>query len=298
MGTRTSAVRFVTVCAAALLPSLTLARAEEPSSQPVPEQQTRQLWDDAFANSRPPAAKPARRPRPAPAPTANDAFVGVTVWKLEPAAATEASRAVAISSAPNESWLAHRVELGAGFPEGQRVRLSFEASCRGFLYVIDREKYADGSFGEPYLIFPTLRTRQGNNEVQAGRVVEIPDLTDHPPFFTMKRARRDQVGEVLTVLITPTPLAGLAIGRSPLHLSGEQVREWETRWSTPTRQLELKGGAGRPYTRVEKEAAESESRLLTQEDPLPQTMFRVSSKPGDPLLVAVPLAVTKASAPR
>jgi len=298
MGTRTSAVRFeVLFCGAAILLSVPPAKAEVPSLQPAPEQQTRQLWDDAFTSTRPPAAKPVRRPRPAHASPANEAFVGVTVWRLE-AAAPESSRAVAITSAPNESWLAHRVELGSGLPEGQRVRLSFEASCKGFLYVIDREQYTDGVFGEPYLIFPTLRTRQGNNEVQAGRVVEIPDLSDHPPFFTMKRARRDQVGEVLTVLITPTPLAGLVIGRSPLHLSGDQVRDWEARWTTPTRQLELKGGAGRPYTPEEKNAAESDSRLLTQEDPLPQTMFRVSSKPGDPVLVAVPLTMTKLSLPR
>jgi hypothetical protein len=268
------------------------AIAQEPSA--APDQKTRQLWDDSFTQGRPPAAKPTVRRRPAPspgAPAANDAFVGVTVWRLDPAA--DASRAVAIRSAPGESWEAHRVEVGAAFSEGQRVRLSFEASRKGYLYVIDREQYADGSFGEPYLIFPTLRLRQGNNEVRAGRVVEIPDLADHPPFFTMRRGRSDQVGEVLTVLVTSAPLPGLAIARNPLLLSREQIEEWEKKWSAPTKKLELAGGAGRPYTTAEKEAGENEARLLTQDDPLPQTLYRVSSKPEEPVLVAVPLNMTK-----
>lgn len=278
------------VCGATIM-GVSVARAEEPS--PPPDQRTRQLWDDSFTQSRPPAAKPAaRRPaRPSAPPAANEAFVGVTVWRLQPAAAADASRAVAIRSGPNETWLAHRVEVGAGFSEGQRVRLTLEASRQGYLYVIDREQFADGTFGEPYLIFPTLRLRQGNNEVRTGRVVEIPDLTDQPPFFTMKRGRRDQVGEVLTVLITSAALPGLQIGRNPLLLSKEQVQEWEKKWSAPTKQLELAGGAGRPYTRAEKEAGESQERLLTQEDPLPQTLYRVASKPEEPVMVAVPLSL-------
>jgi hypothetical protein len=265
------------------------AFADEPL--PQADQRTRQLWDDAFAQGRPPAARP--RQRPSRAAADNGAFVGVTVWRLEPSAATDSSRAVAIRSGPSETWLAHRVEVGTGFSEGQRVRLSLEASRKGYLYVIDREQYADGSFGEPYLIFPTLRIRQGNNDVRAGCVVEIPDLGDHPPFFTMKRGRKDQVGEVLTVLVTAAPLGGLEIGRNPLLLSKEQVREWETKWSAPTKQLEFAGGAGRPYTRAEKEAGENQDRLLTQEDPLPQTLFRVASKAEEPILVAVPLSMRK-----
>jgi hypothetical protein len=183
------------------------------------------------------------------------------------------------------------VEIGAGVAEGTRVRLSVEASRKGYLYVIDREQLADGTLGEPTLIFPTLRIRDGNNEVRSGRVVEIPDLGDRPPFFTMKRSRGDHTGEVLTVLVTPSPIPGLQIGRAPIVLSREQVQEWEKKWSAPTKKLELAGGAGRPYTKAEKDAAENQTRLLTQEDPLPQTMFQVTSKPENALLVAVPLKI-------
>lgn len=270
------------------------ARAQQAPSPP--ELATRQLWDDSFAQSRPAAKRPLRRtpaPRREPAtPSAaasTEAFVGVTIWRLQPAP-PDAVRSAPIQSSPEEGWHAHRVELGAAFSEGQRVRLSLEASRTGYLYVIDREQYADGSFGEPYLIFPTLRLRQGNNEVRAGRVVEVPDLADHPPFFTIKRGRADQVAEVLSVLVTPTPLEGVTLGSNPLRLSNAQVEAWEKSWGAPTKALELPGGAGRPYTAAEREAGGSASRLLTQEDPLPQTLFRVESKPGQPMLVAVPLS--------
>jgi len=294
----------VILCGAALFvcPEETQGAQSDESSAPSPSDlKTRQLWDDAFAQGRPSAPTPVKRPqRPTAtggaahatgAPAAGEAFVGVTVWRLDPAGATDGSRAVAIRPNSGEAWLAHRVEMGAGFAQGQRVRLSFESSRKGFLYVIDRERYADGSFGEPYLIFPTLRLRQGANAVVAGRVVEIPDLGDRPPFFTMRRSRRDQVGEVLTVLVTPAPLAELQIGRDALRVPAERVREWETRWSAPTKQLELAGGAGRPYTAQERDAGQDQERLLTQVDPLPQTLFRVASRPEAPVLVAVPLSL-------
>ena len=56
-------------------------------------------------------------------------------------------------------------------------------SDRAYLYVIDREQYADGTQGEPYLIFPTTRTRGGDNSVKAGRVMEIPSQDDNPPYL-------------------------------------------------------------------------------------------------------------------
>jgi len=296
---------------------LSAAFAQEPSGESAEDGKTRQLWNESFTQSRPQAAQPAApapkpdapppkpaaaspkpapsRPRTASRPGAprSDSFVGVTVWRLQPASPADASRGVTVDSSPDEKWLPHRVEVGAGVAEGTRVRLSVEASRKGYLYVIDREQYADGTFGEPTLIFPTLRIRDGNNEVRSGRVVELPDFGDRPPFFTMKRSRGDHVGEVLTVLITPSPISGLQIGRAPVVLSKEQVQEWEKKWSAPTKRLELAGGAGRPYTRAEREAAESQTRLLTQEDPLPQTMYQVASKPEDALLVAVPLKIKK-----
>jgi hypothetical protein len=246
---------------------------------------TRQLWDDAFTESRPksvsPKPRPSRRPSAATAELARTgSFVGITVWRLPE------GRGVAGGQ---------RTEVDAGLQEGQRVRLSIEASQPGFLYVIDRERYADGSLGEPSLIFPTTRLRGGDNAVQPGRVIEVPDVSDTPPFFTVRRSRPDQVEERLTLLITPTPLAGIEIGRTPSKLTPEQVAEWERNWSAPARKIEAQGGAGRSYSRAELEASQNPNRLLTQEDPLPQTLYRVEARPPKVVLVQVGLKIAKGS---
>ena len=80
---------------------------------------------------------------------------------------------------------------------GRPCSLSFESARAGFLYVIDREQYADGSASEPYLIFPTSRTRGGDNRVEAGRLIEVPDQADRPNYFSVRRSRPDQVAETL-----------------------------------------------------------------------------------------------------
>ena len=53
--------------------------------------------------------------------------------------------------------------------------------------------------------------------------------------------------------------------------------------------FELSGGAGKTWTQAEQQAAANTTRLLTQEDPPPQTVYRVSVKTGEPLMVKVRL---------
>ena len=171
-----------------------------------------------------------------------------------------------------------------------KKRYSTTRARRGSsLYVIDRERYASGERGAPYLIFPTSRTRAGDNQVGAGRLIDIPGQEDQPNFFTMTRSRQDQVEEEITVLLAPTPLEGIAIGSKALALANEQVANWEKQWSRKTEVFELTGGAGKAWTAAEQEAAGGATRLLTQEDPPPQTVYRVESRPGEPMLVKLRL---------
>jgi hypothetical protein len=106
--------------------------------------------------------------------------------------------------------------------------------------VVDREQYADGTLGEPYLIFPTTRTRGGENQVAAGRLIEIPGQEDRPNFFRLRQSRSDQVGEALLVIVTPQPIEGLSLGPKPLVLPAEQVAQWEKLWGA---QVETVQGA-------------------------------------------------------
>ena len=100
-----------------------------------------------------------------------------------------------------------------------------------------------------------------------------------------------QTAELLTLLITPEPLPGIKLSEEPVELAAATVAEWEQKWGAPAERLELVGGAGRAYTKAEK-AAGSGGRL-TSADPMPQTIYRVSTKPGNPMLITVPLRIVR-----
>ena len=141
------------------------------------------------------------------------------------------------------------------------------------------------------LIFPTLRTRGGDNRVLPGRLIDIPAQEDQYSYFTAQPAgnRRDQTAEVLTVILTPQQLP-LNIGDQPLRILQSQISEWEKLWGGVAETLELVGGAGRAWTNEEKLAGSANGRQLTQAGPPPQTVYRVAArKIGGPLLVTVPL---------
>jgi hypothetical protein len=184
-----------------------------------------------------------------------------------------------------------RTSSGSSFIPGASVRLSVEVPRAGFLYVIDREKYRDDRFGDPYLIFPTKRTNGGDNSVSPGRLVEIPSRDDQPPFFVLA-AKPGEIGELLTLIVAPKPIPELmTLHNEPLKLSRDQVNRWERQWGTQSERYEMIGGAGERRTREEKAAAERGGPPLTAGAPLPQTVFRVSKRVGDPLLINVPLLV-------
>ena len=268
-----------------------------------PQDDTRDIWDTAFLKKRPGAKGPARRVRPvrykvvgkAPAPASNSAaggaaLVGVTVWRLRPSKAADEAEVRQLLHRQGE-WTPERVGGGTPLAEGSKVQLTIESPRTGYLYVFDREKYVDNTHGEPYLIFPTLSLNGGDNKVNAGRVIEIPSSEDKPPYYTLKRSREDHIGEALTVIVSDKPLLDLAIGRGALRISAGQFDEYEKQWGATTQQLELESGAGTAMSRAEKAAAAGKEDL-TQEDLPPQTIYRVYAKPGQPLLLTIPLSIS------
>lgn len=263
---------------------------------------TRQIIPEEFVKARParkttaPAKgrqtyRPAMvRPAAQARPPADAMQLGLTVWRLRSAKAVDAgARIIVQHEADAEELIPERVEADTPMRMGERIRFSFESPQTGYLYVIDRERYADGSTGEPFLIFPTTRTRGGDNAVAPGRIIEIPGQEDRPNYFTLRQSRADQVGELLTVIVSPTPLEGVTIGSKALQISNEQVAQWEKQWGAVTEKFEMAGGAGKTWTRAEQEAGANATRQLTQDDPGPQTIYRVAVKPGAPLLVNVGL---------
>lgn len=262
------------------------------------DETTRKLWDTAFiipAANKPTASRrrPGGRYRVATpnVPVDNvapDTVVGVTIWRLRPANRSDSGeRLIVHDDNSTTEWLPERISSTTKLAQGDRLRISVEAVRSGYLYVIDREQYADGSLGEPYLIFPTTRTVGGDNSVSVGRLLEIPAQDDEPPFFTMRKSRPDHVAEVVSVLVTPAPLEGVQITDKAQKLSETQVASWEKQWGSGVGRLEM-STVGQTWTKEEKE---SRTRALTPTAPAPQLLFyRPSLKSTDSMFVKLRLS--------
>src|SRR6476620_7775463 len=212
-----------------------------------PEDATRKLWDTAFiapsSSRKTMTRRRAYRNATPNVPVNNvapETVVGVTLWRLRPANRADSGERVIVhdDNAVSE-WLPERISASTRLVQGDKLRISVETVRAGYLYVIDREQYADGTLGEPYLIFPTTRTSGGNNQVAIGRLLEIPAQDDSPPFFPMKKSRPDHVAEVLSVIVTPTPLEEVQITDKAQKLTDTQVAGWEKAWGTSVGRLEM-----------------------------------------------------------
>jgi hypothetical protein len=221
--------------------------------------------------------------------------VGVTFWKLRPEQSGETgARLLTMGEQTKEplKLVAERVELDAVFKKGDKVRISFESPRAGYLYIIDRELRKDGTLGEPYLIFPTLRTRDGDNRVGAGKVIEIPAQTDNPFYFEITPMEANYAGEMLTVLVSPTKVEGLALSDNPIKLPSALVEEWENKWEGSSTTFELDSGLGQKYTDAEKDAGIG-TRQLTHKSPSPQSVILVEARKNTAFMVSFPLRVSQ-----
>jgi hypothetical protein len=248
-----------------------------PLPQSEPEDGTRRIWNKRFREAR---ARVLARRRGKPA--ANGELLGVTIWRMGDG---------------QDKPTAERATADTLFTVGERLRFSFEAPRMGdsYLYVIDREVYADGATGDPYLIFPSQSTPEGGNVVTAGKPVYVPAQGDEYPYFTLQRARKDQTGEKLTIVLSPQPLKiPLGTPSDPIKLDRSRVARWEKQWGGRVERWEERGGAGKQLTEVEREAGKGERRLV-QGDPLPQTIYLVKTKSGATIMLDVPLQIAPVS---
>lgn len=257
---------------------------------------TRKLWDTAFTSSTKKTTNRRRAYRNATpnVPVNNvapETVVGVTLWRLRAATRNDSGeRLIVHDNNASSEWVPERIGANTRLVQGDRLRISVEAVRSGFVYVINREQYADGTFGEPYLIFPTTRTGAGDNEVAIGRLLDIPYQDDSPPFFTMRKSRADHVAEVLSVIVAPTRLEGVKITDKALKLTDEQVASWEKAWGLSVGRMEM-ATIGQPWTKAEKDAR---TRALTTSAPPPQLVFyRPSVKPSEPMFVKLRLSYRK-----
>ena len=293
------------------------------------EENSRRFWPPEFrpqattTNAKPRVGRyKSITPRPVTIAQAEPATLGVTLWlmrtpeevKKDELKQTSASGSRALSSNDeaarilikkkvgnserDQEVIPQRIQANTLLKEGQLLRLSVEVPQSGFLYVIDRERYADGKLSAPYLIYPSNPQGQ-EHAVKAGRAIELPG---GDAVFEVKLHSEEThaalAGEVLSFIVTPKPLENLPRGNadeSPIKLAETQVAAWEKQWSKNIRveQLELEKGAGQSRTTTEQAALTSKAQTLRQGDPLPQTVFRLALKRGNPFIVQLPLRIGK-----
>lgn len=243
--------------------------------------------------ARPPFSLPPRQTKSA-TPTLKSEELGVTFWRLRPLKEDDGDVPTFLVKVGDSSqkWAAERVKSSTRFQPGDRVRFTIEASRSGYLYIANREVYADGSTGDAEIIFPTLRTRSGDNDVSAGTLVEIPASTDSVPYFTIQAQRADYAGEELIVVITPNEMADIEKTLRPAPISRDRLAKWYE-WQVGEDIYDADNGEGIAYTQVEADAAQSTSRSLTREEPLPQTIYRLRIPKETPLFVLIRLDAAK-----
>ncbi len=282
------------------------AQKNKPATVVKDEESGRGIWPPTYREPKPKIVSPgvyqrasAEKNHEVAIKGRRDNTVGVTLWRLRaPKAAEqvalESGRMVGIKNGKQQEQVPERVSSDTVFSLRQDWRMGIEAPRTGYLYVIDRESYADDTLGEPYLIYPQY-PEQRKNRLTAGVLTEIPNQEAAEAVFTFlpSPTGRAVTAEVLVILLTPTPLKGLPNsdeGR-PIKLDASVVKEWEKAYSAQIEKYELKNGSGQTYTRAEQKAGGKTPIKLKAADPLPQTVFRIGNKPGQPLILKLPLQV-------
>ena len=216
------------------------------------------------------------------------ADVGVTLWRFRRSTAADKTKELIEEddSGPAE-WTLERIDDTTPLSLNQKVRLSIESlSKSGYLYVIDREQYGDGTLGDPYLIFPTQKTRDANY-VKAGKLIYIPSATGKFRIQFSNGPKRP-VGEMVTMVVSSKPLVDPdRLEPTRIRLARADVEAWEKDWKAIPLKLDLEGGLGQSMTEKEQSAGASPSLQLTQDDPPPQTVYRLAIKPENPVVLSV-----------
>lgn len=239
---------------------------------------------------------------PAPDVAIEGELIGLTIWRLRRATPEDGRDQLRLmvqkegdkAGEKTGELLSWRVSAVTLFRKSDLARLGIEVprADTNYLYVIDREVYADGSMSDPYIIFPARSTPAGDEKIRAGQIVYVPSRNDPIPYFRF-RPSRNQVSERLTIIISPQRLDLPLADGDPLKLDSRwaaQIAQWEKQWDSAAEKLEAHDDVGKGWTVAEKEAGEGK-RLLVQGDPLPQTIYRVRAKPGEPAIVVVPLRI-------
>jgi hypothetical protein len=225
------------------------------------------------------------------------ALIGFTAWELRPSIASDPPRARAIIQPPPkpeqaraepEEFTPVRLPIQGGLRIGTKFWLGIETSRSGYLYVIDREVFDQGRLGEPFLIFPTERIRQGNNRIASGDLIRLPGDGANPPYWVLESSQADYRGELVTIILTPQPVPELRSQSERAPLDPAWLAGFEKTWGAQAAHV-FRGNAGEFAAPAELNPVP----VLGRADPPPENIYRVDVKPGRPVVMSVPISIQR-----
>lgn len=225
--------------------------------------------------------------------------MGITFWRVD-SGSSKGIEEVGVEQTQD------RLDTNATYTNGDTIRLNVVSPTGGYLYIVDQEQYADGTFGPAVLAFPTLGLRGGNNLIEAWESVQVPAYPKswrfRPRTLAEGEARKVQTAELLTIIISPKPLIDRSlITNNQLTLTKGEFESWKTKWKTTTtiQQFDMENSTGKVVKSRPKGVDEVGTEATTNEEELDaQTTYKVAIKPGAPIMVTVPLKFQAPEAPR
>jgi hypothetical protein len=246
--------------------------------------------------------------------------IGVTIGRAR--RATEAERLdeslAKVRSRSGADFVLERMTHDVAVSHGTLMQMMIEylagpdATNRvGYLYVINRVQYSNGTYSEPRLIFPTRRTYGGDSRVLPGKVVILPD--PQRLWEISRNSSREQAFETYLIIISSAPLKdsdgqdleGDHLTETPIKLDEKLVAGWIRNWgagelradltSSTTKYLTQREQAASGNTSANERDTSEQSSDLTQADLPPQNVFRKSVNRSGKMLVTIKLPF-KASA--
>lgn len=235
--------------------------------------------------------------------TADGINIGFTLWELVKSTASddqnvkeEHTKLVRVRVGDKEKeqkektqFTPRRINSNTELSNGQWFRISLESPIKGYIYVINREVYKDGTYSCPYLVFPRKVDKDQSDRIVAGKLLYLPNKNDYfeidPQSINEKKVK---VAEAFHVIITSSSIPDLPLldTNDPREIDETQFEKLK-KWEVKLWKFESEEEAGKAITSIEKLASTETQGQLNDNDPLPQTVYHIACKDSDPIFFTI-----------
>ena len=247
------------------------------------------------------------------------AQIGITFWRSRPATSQDDRNVVARETndtaesvyESKDEFIKYgdlfylSIEAMVGDFLTDRATNNFLGQKGGYVYIINREQYEDGTFGKARLIFPHLKSYNGKNLLKAGEPIVLPEPIMKPrdpqkgarPYNVSRSSSgKNQIAETYLIIISPWEFQlPEAVSEKVMILPDSLIDDWQNKYGGKMYQATLRNGNRKALTIREQTVMSRETNdtaePLTQSETntLPQTVYKGAVKIGNPAMFTVAL---------